>query len=116
MYFNKRTLGRGNFEESYEFKRMESNTEVTNKKDDRNAPTNGYEELDKMTVPPNKADRDLDMMFNLLNGLWLAPKHKQDWIDSGSDGSKRIDVRGNLRSLTIHSTHSNTYMNLYEGG
>ena len=61
---------------------MESNTEVTNKRDDRNAPTNGYEELDKMTVPPNKADRDLDMMFNLLNGLWLAPKHRYNWIDS----------------------------------
>ena len=101
------------FEGSPEFNGMKTITNVvTNANDKAGAPTNGYEELGKMDVPANKADRDLDMMFNLLDNLWLAPKQKQHWIDSGGN---KIHIGDNISDANIDSFSVNKGVDLSFG-
>ena len=84
---------------------------VTIANDYAGAPTDGYAFLDGNKVLP-KEKQNLDMMLDLLNNMWLAPKHKAYWEKMGGNN---IHIGDNKEDANIDSFSVNKGVNLSFG-
>ena len=104
--------GNINFEGSPEFNGMKTVSNVVDDANDKaGARTDGYHFLDGMK-PLAPADKNTEMMHDLLNKVWLSPKQKDAWMASGGN---KIHIGDNIEDANIDSFSVNKGVDLSFG-